>query len=104
SHLALDGVACLVGVSDPGATKTIDIGALNRALMIGNRVVFGSVNANRRHYEGALNALGAAPRDRLQGLITARVSLDDWPKAFERRQYDIKNVIDFAAIDEGRAT
>jgi threonine dehydrogenase-like Zn-dependent dehydrogenase len=94
-HAAYDGIVCLLSVSEPGSTESVDIGALNRSLVLGNRVVFGSVNANRRHYDAALRALGAAPREWLRRLITCRVPLSDWRRAFERRKHDIKNVIDF---------
>ncbi len=40
-------------------TITVDAGALNRDLVLENDVVFGSVNANRRHYEAAAEALAA---------------------------------------------
>ena len=95
SHTGFDGIVCLAGVSDPGSKTTMDVGALNQSLVAGNRVVFGSVNANRRHYDAAMRALGAAPREWLRRLITSRVPLSDWRRAFERRKHDIKNVIDF---------
>jgi glucose 1-dehydrogenase len=89
-----NGIVCLAGVSNPGALASIDIGALNRDLVLGNRVVFGSVNANRRHYEAAIAALAAADRAWLARLITRRVPLDDWRNAFERADGDIKTVIE----------
>ena len=44
-----DSVTCLAGVSSGGRTIPVDIGALNREIVLENAVVFGSVNANRRH-------------------------------------------------------
>lgn len=90
-----DGIVCLTGVSDSASNSTIDVGALNRSLVLGNRVVFGSVNANRRHYDAALRALGSAPREWLRRLITRRVPLSNWQRAFEQQEHDIKNVVDF---------
>jgi threonine dehydrogenase-like Zn-dependent dehydrogenase len=90
----INGVVCLTGVSNPGAMTAIDIGAWNRDVVLGNRVVFGSVNANRRHYEAAIAALGAAKRDWLERLVTRHVPLDDWQSAFEQSHDDIKTVID----------
>jgi glucose 1-dehydrogenase len=60
-------------------------------------VVFGSVNANRRHYEQAAAALAGADRGWLAGLITRRVPLDRWPEALQRQPGDVKTVIDFTA-------
>ena len=71
---AADGIVCLTGVSSAGRTIPIDPGALNRELVLENGVVFGSVNANRRHYQAA------APRW-LERLITRRVPLNRWPDA-----------------------
>jgi threonine dehydrogenase-like Zn-dependent dehydrogenase len=56
--------------------------------------VFGTVNGNRRHYEAAAEALAAADRDWLRGLITRRVPLERWPEALERRPDDVKVVIE----------
>jgi threonine dehydrogenase-like Zn-dependent dehydrogenase len=97
SHTAPDGIICLLGVSDPGKPTTIDMGALNNDIVIGNRVLFGSVNANHRHYEAAMRALGRANPDWLRRLITRRVPLASWHEAFEKRPHDVKTVIDFAS-------
>ena len=48
---APDGIVCLAGVSAAGHQINFDIGELNRTMVLENDVVFGSVNANRRHYE-----------------------------------------------------
>jgi threonine dehydrogenase-like Zn-dependent dehydrogenase len=94
---ARNGIVCLTGVSPAGAASKLDIGALNRSLVLENHVVFGTVNANRRHYEAATEALGAADRDWLRSLITRRVPLEHWDEALERRPDDVKVVIDLGA-------
>jgi threonine dehydrogenase-like Zn-dependent dehydrogenase len=91
------GIACLVGVTAPGHEIKLDIGRINRTLVLDNDTVFGSVNANRRHYEIAADALERADRSWLGGLITRRVPIDQWTDALERRPGDIKVVVDFAA-------
>lgn len=91
------GILCLTGVSSGGRRVDIDVGLLNRALVLENNVVFGTVNANRRHYEAAARALAAADRGWLERLITRRVPLARWPEAFERRADDVKVVVEFAA-------
>jgi threonine dehydrogenase-like Zn-dependent dehydrogenase len=58
-----------------------------------NDVVFGLVNANRRHYEQAAQALAAADRHCLQRLITRRVPLSEAGEALTRRAEDVKVVI-----------
>lgn len=88
------GIACLTGVSTGGRTLDVDVGALNRSLVLQNDVVFGSVNANRRHYELAAEALGKADPDWLHRLLTRRVPLDDWQQAVERGDDDVKVVVE----------
>ena len=59
---------------------------LNRAIVLENDLVFGSVNANKRHYEAAAEALARADRGWLGRMITRRVPLDRWREALEREQ------------------
>ena len=75
--------------------QSVDLGSLNREVVLDNRVIFGSVNANRRHYEAALAALANANRDWLHRLITRRVSLAEWKQAFVSQTDDIKTIVVF---------
>src|SRR4051812_35910513 len=88
-----NGITCLTGVSNPGRVKQVDLGGLNRALVLENNLVFGSVNANRSHWEAAARALKDADRDWLDRLLTRRVPLDDYRRAFERGDDDVKVVL-----------
>jgi threonine dehydrogenase-like Zn-dependent dehydrogenase len=90
-----DGIICLAGVSSGGNKIDFDIGDLNRTIVLENHVVFGSVNANRRHYRAAADALAKADRVWLGGLISRRVPLADWREAFDKKGGDIKTVIEF---------
>ncbi|WP_285247193.1 glucose 1-dehydrogenase [Pseudarthrobacter sp. efr-133-R2A-89] len=92
---AVDSVTCLTGVSSPGKTNSVDVGSVNRTLVLGNESVFGSVNANRSHYEAAVEALEKADQGWLQRLISRRVPLGDFDNAFRRRDDDVKVVLDF---------
>jgi len=94
---APDGIVCLTGVSSPGRTITIEPGALNRELVLEDGVVFGTVNANRRHYQAAAVALAKADPGWLERLITRRVPLDRWPDALQWQPDDVKAVIDLPA-------
>ncbi|MGA7487488.1 MAG: glucose 1-dehydrogenase [Xanthobacteraceae bacterium] len=92
---AAAGIVCLTGVSEPGKMFELDVGGLNRAIVLDNAAIFGTVNANRRHYELAADALARANRSWLERLITRRVPLERWNEALEHRRGDIKVVIDF---------
>jgi glucose 1-dehydrogenase len=96
SRTAPDGVVCLAGVSSGGHKINFDVGGFNREMVLENDVVFGSVNANRRHYRDAADALAKADKDWLGRLITRRVPLARWQEAFEARDDDIKVVVDFS--------
>ncbi|HVJ43991.1 MAG TPA: glucose 1-dehydrogenase [Dongiaceae bacterium] len=99
TRLAPNGILCLAGLSSGRHDVDLDLAALGTRLVLENDLVFGSVNANRRHYEQAAKALEQAPIAWLERLITRRVALSRWREAFERRPGDIKTVIDFA-VDE----
>ena len=64
--------------------------------MLDNDVVFGTVNANRRHYESAAAALASADHTWLSRLITRRVALEDFADGFARRADDVKVVLELA--------
>jgi hypothetical protein len=63
---------------------------------LGNRVVFGSVNANRSHYEAAAAGLARADVAWLERLISRRVPLAAWSQGLQRQDGDVKVVIDFS--------
>jgi threonine dehydrogenase-like Zn-dependent dehydrogenase len=92
---ASGSVMALTGISSASSSFETDLNAMNRRLVLGNRVVFGSVNAARRHYELAANAIAESDPDILARLISRRVSLDRWPEALERKKDDLKVVLDF---------
>jgi glucose 1-dehydrogenase len=95
-HNAKNAVVCLTGVSNAGTPIPIDVGELNRVAVLENDVIFGSVNANRRHYVDAAEAMLAADHDWLRRLITRRKSVAEYADAFAKQRDDIKVVIEFA--------
>jgi threonine dehydrogenase-like Zn-dependent dehydrogenase len=93
-HAGTGGVVCLTGVSSGGRSISVNAGTLNRNMVLENEAVVGSVNANRRHYQAAADALVAADRAWLSRLITRRVPLADWATALVRDPNDVKVVIE----------
>ena len=89
------GIVCLTGVTEPKKVFDLDVGAINRTMVLDNDCVFGTVNANRRHYEMAAQALARADKSWLARLITRRVPLERWSEALEHRKGDIKVIVDF---------
>jgi threonine dehydrogenase-like Zn-dependent dehydrogenase len=94
AHNAAAGIVCLTGVSPSGRPLTVDLGALNRDIVLENDVVFGTVNANLRHYALAAEALAKADRGWLERLISRRVPLEDFEQAVEKQPGDVKVVLD----------
>ena len=89
------GIVCLTGISSGGRKVGVDTADVNRQLVLENDVVFGSVNANRRHYETAAAVLAGADRDWLERLISRRVPLEHWEEVLERHPDDVKVTIEF---------
>lgn len=87
------GIVCLTGISAPHQQE-VDLGHINRDLVLDNGVIVGSVNANRRHYEDAARVLAEADPAWLRRLISRRVPLEQYADAFERRPDDVKVVVD----------
>jgi threonine dehydrogenase-like Zn-dependent dehydrogenase len=93
-HTAAGGIVCLTGISSGSRDLRIDAAALNRVIVLENDVIFGTVNANRRHYEAAAMALMKADRRWLSRLISRRAALTRWSDVVQRRPTDVKTVID----------
>ena len=92
---APNGVGALVGISSHEETVEFSLERANKRMALANGVIFGSVNAARRHYEQAAVALAAAPPNWLDQLITRHVDMARWPDALQKEPDDIKVVVDF---------
>jgi threonine dehydrogenase-like Zn-dependent dehydrogenase len=90
---APNGIVALIGAGCGEAPIPTDWDALTGTMIRRNLVVFGSVSANRRHFEAAAESLARADRGWLDRLITRRVSMDRWAEALERRPEDVKSII-----------
>lgn len=98
TRIGVNGIVCLTGVPSANQLLSFDVGGFNRRAVVRNTTVFGTVNANLKHYEAGAVALAAADPQWLGGLITRRVPLSRWQEAFERRAGDIKVVIEFEGL------
>jgi threonine dehydrogenase-like Zn-dependent dehydrogenase len=93
---AAAGIVCLIGVSASGHNLDVDLGKFNRTMVLDNNTVFGSVNANRKHYQDAVDTLQRADKGWLSRLITRRVPVEQWTQSLDQHADDIKVVIDFS--------
>lgn len=92
------GVVCLTGVGSGGRTIGLSTADVAAEVVLQNNVVVGSVNANKRHWYKAAEALARADRSWLARLITRRVRPEDFASALQRQPDDIKVVIEFAEL------
>lgn len=92
-----NGVVCLTGVSGGTRTLAIDASHLNLEMVLENKLVFGTVNANRRHFEsGVLHMLAIEARwpGLLERMMTRRVPLARFSAADLEARGDLKVVVD----------
>ena len=89
-----NGIICLAGVTDERREVRVS-SDLARGLVLENQTVFGTVNANRRHYEEAARVLAGANQSWLGRLVNRRVPLGRFAEAYAREPDDVKTVIQF---------
>jgi threonine dehydrogenase-like Zn-dependent dehydrogenase len=94
---APNAVIALLGISHSERVGEARLDAFNAGLVLGNKVVFGAVNAARRHYEQAADVLARADAAWLARLITQRLAPEEWPTALHKRPEDIKPVVEMTA-------
>jgi threonine dehydrogenase-like Zn-dependent dehydrogenase len=94
--VAPGGVVCLTGVGSGGRTSHGPTAAdLATDAVLKNKVIVGSVNANRRHWYRAGTALARADRSWLARLVTRRERPEHFATALDRGPDDVKVVVQF---------
>lgn len=96
-----NGAVALLGVSGADQRTRLPAGHLNTEMVLQNKVMLGSVNANHRHFAAAVDDL-AAIRGRwpgwLESFVTRTVPLERYRDALNRSSDDVKVTIEL----EGR--
>lgn len=94
-----NGVVCLISVTGGQRTVEIDAVRVNRNLVLGNGLVFGTVSSGARDFEAAIGDLGAI-QERwpgfLDSLVDRRLTLEEAPAALEEKLPGLKTVVDLA--------
>ncbi len=97
--IGLNGILCLTSVTGGISSMEICAACLNFDLVLGNRTIFGSVNANRLDFEQGVKDLVACQNrwpGWLDSLITRRVPIERFRETFERKTGDMKVVVELS--------
>lgn len=95
--VAPDAVICLMGISSGTRSITVGLDQIDKEMVLENMVLFGSVNAGRRHYQQAAEALAKVDRSWLDRLITRRVPMSGFVDALHKHEDDVKVVVELGA-------
>jgi threonine dehydrogenase-like Zn-dependent dehydrogenase len=94
--VANGGVICLMGIGGGDRSAGTPIaGDIAAEVVLKNNVVVGSVDANKRHWYKAGEALARADRSWLDRLITRRERPENFSSSLQRKDDDIKVVVQF---------
>ena len=97
--LGPNGVLCLLSLTGGSKTANQPIDRINQQLVLGNQIVFGSVNANQRHFAMGLNDFSVIEKKWpgvLKQLITARLPWAQYHKWFGQRGSGIKTTLEIS--------
>ena len=98
--LGRNGVLCLLSVTGGVTTADEPIDTINQLLVLGNRVVFGSVNANPRHFAMGVKDFTIIEKKWpgvLKQLITSRLPWGEYRRWFGQRGVGIKTTLEIGA-------
>ena len=98
--LSRNGVLCLVSVTGGDRENPEPIDLINQRMVLGNQVVFGSVNANPRHFAAGVTDFVAIEKQwpgALGRLLTTPIPWQDYGTWFADRGACIKATLEIAA-------
>ena len=97
-QIGANGILCLAGIGHGGPDRIGSPTNMGAAAVLKNNVIFGSVNANKRHWYKASQLLARADRTWLSKLITRIEKPENFMSALQRKPDDIKVVIQFSEV------
>jgi threonine dehydrogenase-like Zn-dependent dehydrogenase len=98
--LASNGVLCLLSVTSGDTTHEEPTDLINQRLMLGNQVVFGSVNANPRHFRLGVKDFVTIQKKwpgTMSKLLTNRIPWQDHKTWFTERGSGIKSTLEIGS-------
>jgi glucose 1-dehydrogenase len=97
--LGINGVLCLTSITGGEYRLEIPADEINLDFVLGNKLVFGTVNANRKYFEMGLTHFRKFQQmwpGLLEKMITRRCAFEKFKEGLDRRREDIKTVIEIA--------
>ena len=98
--LGRNGVLCLLSVTSGQTVSQEPIDLINQRLVLGNQVVFGSVNANPRHFKMGIKDFAAIEKlwpAALSRLLTTPIPWQDYKRWFMERGTGIKATLELSS-------
>ncbi len=95
--LGINGVLCLMGVSGGHKRLEVPTDEINLDVVLGNKLIFGSVNANRKYFEMGIRHFGEFERrwpGLLRKFITKRVGMEGFMEGIQRDKAQLKVVVE----------
>lgn len=92
-----NGVVCLMGITGGDRTIPVPADRINLEMVLGNKVVVGSVNANRRYFELGVRHFGEFEQawpGLLSRFVTRRLPLAGFREGIDSRRDHIKVVLE----------
>jgi threonine dehydrogenase-like Zn-dependent dehydrogenase len=92
--LGINGILALTSITGGNGKLEIDPELMNLSIVLGNKVIFGTVNANKKYFEMGI-AQFARWQKLMREMITRRITIENFKAALKREEGDIKTVIEF---------
>lgn len=98
--LGANGVLCLTSITGGEKRLEVPVDKINLDLVLGNKLIVGTVNANRKYFEmgvGHFQALEGHWPGLLKKMLTKRYAFEDFKEGLDRKREDIKTVLEISS-------
>lgn len=91
--LGINGVLALTSITGGNARFEIDADSMNLNIVLGNKVIFGTVNASRKYFEMGISEFSKW-QSLMAEMITRKNPIENFPGALRREDGDVKSIIE----------
>lgn len=98
--LGTNGVLCLTSITGGEGSLEILSDKINLDVVLGNKLIFGTVNANRKYFEVGIESFRKFQQlwsGLVEKMITRRCGLQNFKEGLDRKKEDIKTVMEIGA-------